>query len=270
MKIRVRNIRQISTDTPLSQLVAERLGMDATEVVGVDVVKTSVDSRHHRPVRVHTLDVEVRVPAKILEQFRGDPQVAIAPPPAESGFAGPRKRLGSQPLVVGTGPAGLFATLALVEKGYRPLVIERGKPVRERWQDVNAYWRQGALDPDSNVAFGDGGAGTFSDGKLYTRRNDPRNSTILKLFAELGEAPDVLVDARPHLGTNRLSRMLLHLHDRMAAAGVEVQFGAHLDDVLIEGGRVVGAIVNGERFDTDAVFLATGHSARDVYAMLHR
>jgi uncharacterized FAD-dependent dehydrogenase len=269
MKIRVRNLRHSPPETTLSELVALRLDVDAAEVLALDVVKTSVDSRHHRPIRVHTVDVDLRVPDTVLERFRGDPQIALAPPPREGVFGGPRKRRGAQPLVVGTGPAGLFAALALAEKGYRPLVIERGKSVRPRWKDVNAYWRQGVLDPESNVAFGDGGAGTFSDGKLYTRRNDPRNAAILGLFAELGEAPDVLVEARPHLGTNRLSRVLLHLHERLERAGVVVRYESRLEDVLIEGGCVRGAMVNGERIETDAVFLAAGHSARDVFRLLH-
>ena len=268
MKIRVRNLRHSPPELSLAALVSRRLDIEEPEILGLDVVKTSLDSRHHRPMRVHTVDVDLRVPDAVLQRFRGDPQVGLAPPPREGAFAGPVKRLGSQPLVVGTGPAGLFAALALAEKGYRPIVIERGKSVRPRWKDVNAYWRLGRLDPDSNVAFGDGGAGTFSDGKLYTRRNDPRNARILGLFSELGEAPDILVEARPHLGTNRLSRVLLSLHERLEREGVVVRFESHLEDVLIEDGRVRGAVVNGERMETDAVFLATGHSARDVFRLL--
>jgi uncharacterized FAD-dependent dehydrogenase len=195
--------------------------------------------------------------------------VTPAPPPKNGLYEGPRWRIGAQPVVVGTGPAGLFLTLALLEKGYRPLVIERGKPIRSRWKDVNAYWSRGQLDPESNVVFGDGGAGTFSDGKLYTRRNDPRNSHILSVLSELGQAPDVLIDGKPHLGTNRLSRALLSLHGRLRRGGVEVRFSHRLEDLVLEAGRLQGVVVNGERIETDAVFLATGHSARDVYRLLH-
>jgi hypothetical protein len=269
MKLRIQNLRQLPPEASLTALVAERLAVSAEEVLSVEVVKSSVDSRRHRPIRVYTLDVEVASPEPVLARFRADPQIAPAPAPREGFYQGPLKRLGSQPLVVGTGPAGLFATLALIEKGYRPLVIERGKPVRPRWKDVNAYWNHGRLDPESNVVFGDGGAGTFSDGKLYTRRKDPRNTHILEVLAELGRAPDILVEGRPHLGTNRLSRVLLRLHQRLTEAGVEVRFGSRLDDLDIESGRIRGAIVNGERIETDTVFLASGHSARDVYRMLH-
>lgn len=268
--LRIQNLRRIPPDLDLRTLAAQKLGIPEAEILSLDVVKSSMDARKRRPTRVYVLDVEVADPEAVLERLRNDPQVGPTPPPSGARYEGPRVRIGAQPLVVGTGPAGLFTTLALLEKGYRPLLVDRGKPVRERWQDVNAYWRQGELDPESNVAFGDGGAGTFSDGKLYTRRNDPRNPYILKLLAELAEAPDILVDGRPHLGTNRLSRALLRLHRRLEEAGVEVRFRSKLEDLVIEDGRIRGAVVNGERLETDALFLATGHSARDVYRLLER
>jgi uncharacterized FAD-dependent dehydrogenase len=229
-----------------------------------------VDARGRNPVRVHSLDVEVADPKVVLDRLSGDRQVSEAPPVRGGFYEGPRTRIGSQPLVVGTGPAGLFLTLELLEKGYRPILIDRGKALRPRWRDVNDYWRHGRLNPESNVVFGDGGAGTFSDGKLYTRRNDPRNPRILETLAKLGNAPDILVDGKPHLGTNRLSKVLLELHRRLEDQGLQVRFESRLDDMIVEDGKIRGAIVNGERIETDAVFLATGHSARDVYHMLHR
>lgn len=268
--LRIQNLRRIPPDLDLRTLAARRLGIPEDEILSVSVVKSSMDARGRRPTRVYILDVEVADPETVLRALEHDPQVGPTPPPAGGDYAGPRVRIGSEPLVVGTGPAGLFVALALLEKGYRPVLIDRGKPVRERWQDVNAYWRRGELDPESNVAFGDGGAGTFSDGKLYTRRNDSRNPRILKFLAELAEAPDILVDGRPHLGTNRLSKALVRLHERLEEAGVRVRFQARLEDLVIEDGRIRGAVVNGERLDTDAVFLATGHSARDVYRLLER
>ncbi len=270
MAIRIQNLRRIPPEIDLETLVARRLDLPEEDILSLDVVKTTTDARHHLPVRVYSLDVEVTDPESVLQKLSDDRQVAPAPPPATGSYEGPRRRMGSQPLVVGTGPAGLFVTLALIGMGYKPMVIDRGKVVRERWKDVNDYWTRGRLDPESNVVFGDGGAGTFSDGKLYTRRNDPRNPHILKTFAELGDAPDILTDGKPHLGTNRLSRVLLELHRRLARDGVEVQFESRLDDLVVEDGRIRGAIVNGERIETDTVFLATGHSARDVYRMLHR
>ncbi len=270
MKIRITNLRMTDSAGDLRRLAARRLRIPVEDIQSLDTVKTSVDARGHHPVRVYNVDVEVDDPKSVLARMRGDQHVGPAPRLKDVLYQGPRMRLGSQPLVVGTGPAGLFLTLALLEKGYRPLVIERGKPVRPRWQDVNAYWHKGRLDPESNVVFGDGGAGTFSDGKLYTRRNDPRNPRILQMLADLAEAPEILTAGRPHLGTNRLSRALLRLHERLDREGVEIRFQSRMDDLILEGGRVRGAIVNGERIETDAVFLATGHSARDVYRLLER
>jgi uncharacterized FAD-dependent dehydrogenase len=268
MKLRIANLRLPSPEADLHLEAGRKLRLPPEEILDLEIVKSSVDARGRRPVRVVNLNVEVKDPEGTLARLAGDRQVMAAPPPKDGLYEGPRRPIGAQPVVVGTGPAGMFVTLALLEKGFRPLVIERGKPVRPRWKDVNAYWNQGKLDPESNVVFGDGGAGTFSDGKLYTRRNDPRNPHILSVLAELGKAPDVLVEGKPHLGTNRLSRALLNFHERLRAEGVEVRFGHRLEDLVIEGGRVRGVVVNGERIGTDAVFLATGHSARDVYRML--
>ena len=268
MKIRITNLRQVDPTVDIKDLAARRLNIPPEEIRGLEVVKTSMDARHRQPVRVFNLDLELADSQTVLARFKGDPQIGPTPPPKETLYDGPRVRIGAQPLVVGLGPAGIFITLALIEKGYRPLVIDRGKALRARWKDVNAYWRLGRLDPESNVVFGDGGAGTFSDGKLYTRRNDPRNGHILQVLSELADAPDILTAGKPHLGTNRLSRALLGLHDRLAESGVEVRFGSRLEDLVVEDGRIRGAVVNGERLETDAVFLATGHSARDVYRIL--
>jgi len=175
MKLRIANLRLPSPEADLHLEAGRKLRLPPEEILGLEVVKSSVDARGRRPVRVVNLNVEVKDPEGTLARLTGDAQVMAAPPPKDGLYEGPRRRIGAQPVVVGTGPAGMFVTLALIEKGYRPLVIERGKPIRPRWKDVNAYWTKGELDPESKVVFGDGGAGTFSDGKLYTRRNDPRN-----------------------------------------------------------------------------------------------
>ena len=270
MNIRLTNLRQIRSTDDLKLLAARRLSIEVTDIRALTVLRTTVDARGRRPVRVLNLDLDVAHAGRVLARHSRDAQVGPVPQPKGAYYEGPKRRLGSQPLVVGTGPAGLFLTLALLDRGYKPIVIERGKALRSRWQDVNAYWNRGELQPESNVVYGDGGAGTFSDGKLTTRRNDPRNTSILATFADLAKAPDILTAGKPHLGTNRLSRALLAVHERFAASGIEVQFEHRLEDLVVEGGRVVGAVVNGMRIDTDAVFLATGHSARDVYRILER
>jgi len=270
MKLRLFNLRTDASHPDLAGLAAARLRIDPEEILSVEVVKRSVDGRSRRPVRVYTLEVETPNAEGLLKTFAGDPGVRAAIPAKDAVYEGPRVQLAERPLVVGTGPAGLFAAWALARKGHRPLLIDRGKAVRPRWRDVNAYWRRGELNPESNVVFGDGGAGTFSDGKLYTRRNDPRNRTILEFLAELSGADEILSQGRPHLGTNRLSRALLRIKEVLADLGVEIRFETRLEDLLIESGRIRGAIAGGERIETDAVFLAAGHSARDVFDLLHR
>ena len=270
MTLRIRNLRRIPPDIDLRALAARRLSIPESEILSLCVARSSTDARRRNPVRVYSLDVEVTDPRAVLKHLAHDAQVGEAPRTRTDRYEGAKTRIGSQPLIVGAGPAGIFLTLGLLERGYRPTIIERGKTVRARWKDVNAYWRHGNLNPESNVVFGDGGAGTFSDGKLYTRRNDPRNPRILRTLSELGDAPDILVEGKPHLGTNRLSRVLLELHEKLESEGTRVQFDSRLEDLVIEDGRIRGAIVNGRRIETDAVFLATGHSARDVYDLLLR
>lgn len=256
-----------SPEADLARAVADRLGIDAGDVVEARILKESVDARRRPPVRMASVEALVRGGERVLLARKGDPFVRDAEAPPWRAPEGTR-RIGAEPVVVGAGPAGLFCAMELARKGYRPLLIDRGKPVRPRWKDVRAYWSTGALDPESNVAYGEGGAGTFSDGKVYTRRDDPRNRRILEVLASAALAPDILTAARPHLGTNRLSRALFALRDDLEAMGVRYRFGARLEALESEGGELRAAIVGGERLATDAVFLAAGHSARDVHAML--
>ena len=255
-------------DADLTSHVATRLGLEPADVLSVQLVRKSLDARRHSPRWVLTVDAILRDTAPVRAGVARDARVRelVSEPETPTGEGAPV--LGRQPLVVGMGPAGIFAALALARKGYRPLLIDRGKDVRRRWKDVRAYWRDGTLDAESNVVYGEGGAGTFSDGKVYTRRNDPRNAVILETLARVGRAPDLLTSARPHLGTNRLSRALLALRPELEDAGVTLRFDARLESLAVEGGRVTGAVVDGERLDTDAVFLAAGHSARDVHELL--
>lgn len=175
-------------------------------------------------------------------------------------------------VVVGAGPAGLFAALELIERGIRPILLERGKAVRERKRDVAMINRGGEIDADSNYCFGEGGAGTFSDGKLYTRskkRGD--NSRILKILHRYGANASVLWEAHPHIGTDKLPIVIEAIRVAIEECGGEVRFGARVVDLLLQEGRVRGVeLLGGEVIDSEAVILATGHSARDVYEMLHK
>ncbi len=197
-----------------------------------------------------------------------------APPAEEAEWRLPLAdvRRAAPVVIVGAGPAGLFAALRLIEGGLRPIVLERGRDVRGRRRDVARLNREGIVDTESNYCFGEGGAGTFSDGKLYTRstkRGDVER--ILRILVQHGAPPDILVDAHPHIGTNRLPGVVQALRRTIVAHGGEVRFETRVDDLVATDGRVRGVVTaDAERIEGRGVILATGHSARDVYALLHR
>ena len=179
-------------------------------------------------------------------------------------------RAGRPVVVVGDGPAGIFAAMRLAERGVRAVIVERGRPVQARRRDLAALTKEGRVDPESNYCFGEGGAGTYSDGKLYTRthKRGPVGWVLEQLVAH-GAPPDVLIDARPHVGSNRLPRVVTALRETLAAAGVETRFESRVTELLSDGGRVAGVrLASGATVEAAAVVLATGHSARDVYALV--
>jgi uncharacterized protein len=237
--------------------VARRIGTEAASITHIATLRRSLDARGRTPVwvlRVRAWVDEVPAPEPTWELRLPDVR---ASPPA---------------VVVGAGPAGLFAALRLIEGGVRPIVLERGRDVRGRRLDVARLNRHGLVDPESNYCFGEGGAGTFSDGKLYTRASK-RGAVerVLRILVAHGAPADVLVDAHPHIGTNRLPGVVEALRATIVAHGGEVRFGARVDGLARSSGRVGGVVLaGGERIDGAGVILATGHSARDVYAMLRR
>jgi hypothetical protein len=250
--------------------LAERLGC-GVEVLGrIEVLRRSIDARRgrRRPVQVLTVRVEL---TRALPADRPLPRgVLVTDAPGSPEWRRGEWR-GPRPVVVGAGPAGLAAAVTLARAGARPLLIERGAPVAERTGAVRAFWSRGELDPESNVLFGEGGAGLFSDGKLMARTKDRgRRRRFLELLVEVGAPREILSDAEPHLGSDRLQELAPRLRRVIIEAGGEIRFHCRLDDLLVEEGRLRAVVAGGSVLRTDACILATGHSARDVYRMLAR
>jgi uncharacterized FAD-dependent dehydrogenase len=200
--------------------------------------------------------------------------VVIAPQEfaeTEGPFFRPAPLKGRRVAIIGAGPAGYVAALTLLEHGIQPIVLERGKDVNARRKDLKPLFTTGAVNPHSNYCFGEGGAGTYSDGKLYTRATKRGDvGRILDLLIEHGASPDIRIDAHPHLGSNMLPRIVRRIREAIEGAGGEIHFDTHVTDLVLKDGQVRGAVLaDGATVDADAVILATGHSARDVFHMLH-
>ena len=267
----------IHAEEALRPAILSRLGVGPAALKNFRVFKRSFDARKRAAVvLIYTVDCELLDEAALLARMAGDPHVKPAPDmryhfvghaPAQ-GLAAGRPR----PVVIGFGPCGIFAALVLAQMGLRPIVLERGRPVRERTKDTWGLWRQGVLDPESNVQFGEGGAGTFSDGKLWSQISDPRHLTrkVLDEFVKAGAPEEILFVGKPHIGTFRLVGVVEKMRAELLALGAEVRFGQRVTDVLIEAGHIRGVtLASGEQLRADHVVLALGHSARDTFAMLH-
>ena len=278
----------------LDHLVRRTLGVPAADIARVDLFKRSVDARKPQLLRVYVVDVHLSSASlahAVLQRLAGTPHVHPSPdmayrlpcrvPPARD------VRDGVRPVVVGFGPCGIFAALLLAQMGLRPIVLERGKQVRERTKDTWGLWRKGVLDPESNVQFGEGGAGTFSDGKLWSQIKDPRylGRKVMAEFVKAGAPQDILVEAHPHIGTFKLVKVVENMREQINALGGEIRFGQRVTDLEIEGCAVDGQgrarrlraitvldVAGGTTYSLPAsqAVLALGHSSRDTFAMLFR
>ncbi|HHV65481.1 MAG TPA: FAD-dependent oxidoreductase [Peptococcaceae bacterium] len=261
-------------ETELPHFLAAKLKVAVQTIRNWRILRRSVDARKKPQIFfVYTIEFTLDLPPKkvngILARF---PQIKEKPPVKEYFLVPkPDKKLVTRPIVVGTGPAGYFAALTLAENGYRPLVLERGDEVGLRSQAVAKFWQTGELDPESNVQFGEGGAGTFSDGKLTTRINDQRVRKVLEKFVELGADPEILYVAKPYIGTDVLKKIVVGLRKKLESLGGEVIFRAKVTSLKIENGRLQGVEINQkEIIPAETVILAVGHSARDVYLFLQK
>ena len=267
------------SEEDLAHAAAEVLGRGVEDVRGLTVVKRAIDARKRGRV-VFSYTVHVEGASRLVESRSGGRKANIGPAPdrtySQVDFtSGPGTYSGRRPVIVGSGPCGLFAGLLLARMGRRPILFERGKAAGARARDVTGFWRRGwEFDPESNVQFGEGGAGTFSDGKLYTQTKDRehRRPWILEQLVAAGAPEDILINARPHIGTDRLVKVVRNLRGEIVSLGGEVQFGARVDELILDERREVRGLLlaDGTKVDADLVVLALGHSARDSLSMLHR
>lgn len=256
----------------LRQATADLLQVCASSIENLAIVRRGIDARHKgRILRVYTLEFDLPLDVQVPQQLEKNGRLRLAKAESEPEFIFQRNTTPKEIIVVGMGPAGIFAALELARSGHTVTLLERGAPVEQRTTDVELFWRGGPLNVESNVQFGEGGAGTFSDGKLTTRVKHPFSALVLDTFVACGAPEDIRIDAKPHIGTDVLRNVLVHLRGELRAAGVNIRYHARLTDLNIENGVVRGVEVDvTEHIHCDAVVLAIGHSARDTYAMLQR
>ena len=265
-------------DGAIRAAIQQRLRIGPEALLGWSVFRQAVDARRKSAIAlIYTLDATVADEAAVLAACAGDGTVMPAPDMSYKFVAKAPARLPLRPVVIGTGPCGLFAALTLAQMGFRPLILDRGKTVRERTKDTWGLWRRGVLNPESNVQFGEGGAGTFSDGKLYSQITDKahRGRKVLTEFVKAGAPAEILHLAKPHIGTFRLVGMVESMRAAIESLGGEYRFNSRVADLDIArapdgGGGLRGVVLaDGTVIAADAVVLAIGHSARDTFQMLH-
>jgi uncharacterized FAD-dependent dehydrogenase len=261
----------------LEAALLKRLKLKPGELVRYSVFRRAADARKRSAITlIYTLDFEARNEAALLKRLAGDRHLTVAPDLSYRLVARAPAAMRTRPVVIGAGPCGLMAALVLAQMGFRPIILERGKVIRERTKDTWGFWRRSVLNPESNVQFGEGGAGTFSDGKLYSQIKDPyhHGRKVLTEFVKAGAPPEILYVAKPHIGTFRLVTIVESLRETIESLGGEYRFDSKVTDLdlqrLPDGSRQVRGVVlaDGTEIEADHVVLALGHSARDTFEML--
>lgn len=257
----------------LRNALLARLGINAEQLVSYKIFRQGFDARKRNGVLlVYSVDVETTNEQEITKRLADDPHISLTPSCAYHFVTKAQGKLLQRPVIIGTGPCGLFAGLILAQMGFRPIILERGKEVRERTKDTFGLWRKGVFNPESNVQFGEGGAGTFSDGKLYTQIKDPNHygRKVLTEFVKAGAPDEILYVGKPHIGTFRLVTVVENIRATIESLGGEIRFQSRVDDILLDNGQVRGVVINGgETIACEHVVLAVGHSARDTFKMLY-
>ena len=260
-------------ESEITSAILKKLQINPDELIRYSIFKRSYDARKKNEiVFVYILDVETTQDNQLLERWQKDPHIQATPDISYHYVAQAPKNLDTRPVVIGTGPCGMFAGLLLAQMGFRPIILERGKSVRDRTVDTFGFWRKKALNPESNAQFGEGGAGTFSDGKLYSQTKDAKRygRKVLNEFVNAGANPEILYIHRPHIGTYRLVKIVEHLRATIESLGGEIRFQTRVEDIVIEQNQVQGlTLASGEFIATHHVALAVGHSARDTFQMLY-
>ncbi len=272
MSIRINNIiLRIDEDREiLIKKIAKKLKVSEEEVQNFKIIKESLDARKKNNIKyTYCVEIEHKNEEKIVNKLK-DKDIKVTESSYDADIVFGNIELKNRPVVVGFGPAGIFAALLLAEKGYKPLVIERGEDVEKRTETVNKFWETGELNTESNVQFGEGGAGAFSDGKLTTRIKDTRCDYVLKELVRAGAPEEITYIAKPHVGTDLLKGVVKNIRERIRNLGGEVLFSSKLEEIKSEDGKVKSIIVNGKEIECENLIMAIGHSSRDTYEMLHK
>lgn len=260
-------------ESQLQEAICSHLNIIEEDLIEFSIFRQGVDARKKNDILlVYTIDVVIKNEPATLARLHNNLSISKTPDTNYQFVAQAPTSLSLRPIVIGTGPCGLFAGLILAQMGFKPLILERGKSVRERTKDTFGLWRNQLLNPESNVQFGEGGAGTFSDGKLYTQIKDPKHygRKVLTEFVKAGAPEEILRLSKPHIGTFRLVSMVEHMRASIEKLGGEIRFQSRVEDLLIENGCVSGVtLANGENISAQYIVLAVGHSARDTFKMLY-
>ncbi|MFC7421865.1 NAD(P)/FAD-dependent oxidoreductase [Iodobacter arcticus] len=260
------------SEDELKQALLKRLAIPEADLISFTLFKRSYDARKRAAILlIYSLDAEVKNEAAVLKRLSADRHIMISPDIEYQYVGHAPEGLTDRPVVIGTGPCGLFAGLLLAQMGFKPIILERGKAVRERTKDTWGLWRKGELNPESNVQYGEGGAGTFSDGKLYSQIKDPKHLgyKVLQEFVKAGAPDEIMYVSKPHIGTFRLVSMVESMRANIIELGGEVRFSSKVEQLILKNGQVEGVeLANGEKIHSKHVVLAIGHSARDTFYKL--